>query len=57
MAMCYEERYFDGWATKKERQRDQPAARGERPAPQAQPGRSAPERQKPKQPEPELEPV
>ena len=55
--MCYEARYFNRWATKKERQRDQPAARGERPAPQAQPGRSAPERQKPKQPEPELEPV
>jgi hypothetical protein len=55
--MCYEERFFTRPATKKERQRAEPAAQGERPTPKVQPDRPKPEIEKPRQPEPELEPV
>ena len=55
--MCYEERYFNRWATKKERQHTEPAARDQRPAAHEPPGGSTPKTEKPRQPEPELEPV
>jgi hypothetical protein len=56
--MCYEERYFSEWATKRKRQRAEPTAQGgERPKPGTQPERPKPESQKPRLPERELEPV
>jgi hypothetical protein len=55
--MCYEERFFGEWATKKKRQGTEPAVRSERPTPGVQPERAKPESQKPTRPERELEPV
>ena len=55
--MCYEERFFTRPARKKERQRVEPAARGEGPTPKVQPDRPKPEIEKPRQPERELEEI
>ena len=57
--MCYEELFISRLATKKERQRVEPAAQGERTTPRTQPDRPKPEGEAPRRPErePELEPV
>jgi len=57
--MCYEELFVGRWITKKERQRVEPAAQGERTPPRTQPDRPKPESEAPRRPEREreLEPV
>jgi hypothetical protein len=55
--MCYEELFISRQATKKERERAERAAQGERPTPRTQPDRPKPEGEAPRRPEPELEPV
>jgi hypothetical protein len=57
--MCYEELFISRLATKKERERAERAAQGERQTPRTQPDRPKPESEAPRGPErePELEPV
>lgn len=55
--MCYEELFVGRWTTRKERQRVEPAARGERSTPGTHPDRPKPESEPPRRPERELEPV
>ena len=57
--MCYEELFISRLATKKERERAERAAQGERQTPRTQPHRPKPESEAPRRPErePELEPV
>ena len=54
--MCYEELFVGRWTAKKERQRVEPAAQGERSTPRT-PDRPKPESEAPRRPERELEPV
>lgn len=55
--MCYEELFISRLATKKERERAERAAKGERPTPRTHSDRPKPESDAPRRPEPELEPV
>ena len=57
--MCYEELFVGRWTTKKERQRVEPAAQGERTTPRTHPDRRKPESEPPRRSEREreLEPV